>query len=240
MRWEKNCSNSAGKKKRRLFEYFIYDFVKFTGAPSAWLWVRPKIYYPFGKPNKRGAMIVISNHVTWIDPVVAHFVFPWRRIHSLATKELFSSKLRTFLFTQAHCIMVDKENFNLGSFRQVVERLQEGKLILIFPEGGIHTDTPDQVNAFKSGAVFMAHRAQAPILPMYIAKREKWYHRQRIIVGQPIQVGQLLGRMPNMQQMSQVTELLREKEVELKAYYESLPVYQKYAQSKERECASHE
>jgi hypothetical protein len=86
----------------------------------------------------------------------------------------------------------------------------------------------------------MAHRAQAPILPIYIVKREKWYHRQRIVVGQPIQVAQQLGRMPNMQQMAEVTELLREKELELKAYYESLPIYQKYAQPKERECVPHE
>lgn len=240
MSWQKNCSSNA-KKKKRPFYNLGYDFVKLTGGLPTWLWVRPKVYYPFGKPSKRGSMMVICNHVTWIDPIVVQLVFPWRRLNCLATKDLYSNKLVAWLFTQVHCIQVDKQNFQLSSFRQVVERLQDGRLILIFPEGAIHTDSPDQVLAFKSGAVLMAHKAQAPILPMYIVQREKWYHRQHVVMGQPIHVAQLLGPMPNMQQMNEVTELLREKEVELKSYYQSLlEKNRKKLSKKEREVAFYE
>ena len=69
--------------------------------------------------------------------------------------------------------------------------------------------------------------AKAPILPMYMVKREKWYQRQRMVMGQPIDVAKELGPMPSMQDMNRLTELLREKELELERYYQSLPVYQK-------------
>ena len=75
MNSEKNLT-----KKKPLFDYFAYDFIKITGAPSAFLWLRPKIYYPFGKPKKTGSMIVAANHSTRIDPIIVQMAFPFRHI----------------------------------------------------------------------------------------------------------------------------------------------------------------
>ena len=135
-------------------------------------------------------------------------------------------------FKQMHCIIVDKENFSLASFREVVECLDDGKLVVIFPEGKLNDDSPNTVLAFKSGAVLMAHKASAPILPMYIIKREKWYHRQRIVVGQAIDIREILGKMPTMQQLNDMSDMLREKEIELREYYESLPAFKKFNSNK--------
>ena len=220
MRLENNSKNKKGKQFHP-FQHFHYDFVKVTGALPAWLWLRPRIHYPFGKPDKKGALMVAANHSTFIDPIMVQLTFPWRRLYSLATKDLFDSKLKHWFFTQMHCIIVDKDNFSLASFHEVVSRLQEGKLVVIFPEGGLHIGGADAMGAFKSGAILMAHRARARILPMYIVRREKWYHRQQILVGMPLDVSQLLGRMPSMEAVSQASELLREKQVELIEYYES-------------------
>ena len=213
--------------KKKLFSYFHYDFVKVTGALPALLWARPKIYYPFGKPSKKGPIMVSCNHPTFLDPIMVLLAFPFRRPHSLATKDLFNTKFKAWFFKQMHCIVVDKQNFSLASLHQVVSYLQEGKVVVIFPEGGVQAPDEPGVQAFKSGAVLMANRAKAPILPMYMVKREKWYQRQRMVMGQPIDVAKELGPMPSMQDMNRLTELLREKELELERYYQSLPVYQK-------------
>jgi len=216
------------KRKFRPFYNFCYDFVKVTGLPGALLWLRPKLHYPEGKPKKTGPLMVISNHPTWIDPILVQVAFPFRRMNSLATKDLFGTEAKLRFFTLMHCIIVDKENFSLSSFHEVVSRLEEGKLVLIFPEGHVNVDGTAKMDAFKSGAVLMAHRAGAPILPMYIVKRKKWYQRQHIVMGQPVDVAGLLGKMPSMQALNQVNDLLREKEESLKSCFESLPVYEKY------------
>jgi hypothetical protein len=66
----------------------------------------------------------------------------------------------------------------------------------------------------------MAHRANAPILPVYIVKREKWYRAQRVVIGEPFDVNAAVGPIPTMEQMERVTAQLREKELELKRFYE--------------------
>ena len=64
----------------------------------------------------------------------------------------------------------------------------------------------------------MAHRGNAKVLPMYLSKRKKWYHRQRIVMGAPIDISEKLGKIPTMQAVNDMTEYLREKEIELRKY----------------------
>lgn len=227
MNSQKDLKSRPKKKKRRPFCNFCYDFVKITGALPILLWMRPKLYYPFGKPKMKGAMLVSANHRSMLDPIVVHTVFPWRRLNCLATKDLYCTKARARFFNQMHCIEVDKENFSLNSFHAVVSRLDEGKIVVIFPEGGLNRDREQTVHAFKAGAVLMAHRADAPILPLYLVKPQKWYQRYRIVVGQPFDVRRAAGQIPSMEALNAASAALRDKELELCEYFETLPIYHK-------------
>lgn len=224
MNSEKNLKEK--KKKRSGIVYnFCYDFVKITGAIPTLLWMRPKILYPFGRPRMRGAMLVSANHRSFLDPVIVHCTFKGRRLHCLATKELYNTKIKERFFNLMHCIKTDKENFSLSAFHDVIERLQEGKVVVIFPEGQVNLgkeERPDGgLSPFKSGAALMAHKSGAPILPIYIVKREKWYQRQTVVVGKPIDVCAILGKMPSLEALTQVSEELRNMELELFVYYEA-------------------
>ena len=218
-------NNAKTKKKWQPFSNFWYDFIKVTGAVPALIWLRPKVYYPFGKPKTKGPILISSNHPTMIDPIVVLVTFPWRRLNSLATKDLYSSKFKEFMFNQMHCIKVDKNNFSVSSFHDVVNRLNEGKVVLIFPEGQVNRE--EAMLAFKSGAILMAHKSGAPILPIYIVKREKWYRRQHVVIGQQVNVCEILGKIPSMQQLTEASDLLRDNEQKLREYFESLPIYEK-------------
>ena len=164
--------------------------------------------------------MVISNHPTWVDPIIIQLAFPFRRLNSLATKDLFDSQAKMRFFTLMHCIIVDKDNFSLSSFHEVVGRLEEGKLVVIFPEGRVSANGAPELTAFKSGAVLMAHKAGVPILPMYIVKKKKWYQRQHIVMGMPLDIPKMLGKMPSMKALTEASDLLLNKELELKNYFE--------------------
>ena len=196
-----------------------------SGAIPIYAWLRPKFYYPFGKPSKKGPVLISANHQSMIDPVVVLVSFPLRRVNSIATKELYSSKFHTFMFNQMHCIKIDKNNFSVSSFHEIVERLNNKKRVLIFPEGQVNQES--SLLAFKSGVILMAHKSGAHVIPLYIVKREKWYHRQRVVIGQRIDFAEMLGKMPSMQQLNEANELLRDTELKLREYYESLPIYKK-------------
>ena len=225
MNSEKNLKSK--KLKNPPFYNFWYDFVKVTGAIPAYIFLRPKIYRPYGTKTPRADVLVSGNHRSLLDPIIMLTAFPSRRMHSLATKDLFSSPMKTKFFNLMHCIMVDKENFTLSAFHEVVSRLEAGNMVMIFPEGALNLDKEETINAFKSGAVLMAHKAKSCILPVYIPKREKWYHRQRVVIGRLFDVREEIGPIPTVDQLNMASEKLRQMEIELREYYESLPVYRK-------------
>ena len=225
MNLEKNSNKK--KKKRKLFSNFCYDFVILTGAIPMYIWMRPKVYNPYKVKTPRGGVIMFANHRSMLDPVTVHMAFPFRRKSCLATKDLFDTKAKDKFFHLMNCIKVDKQNFTLSAFHDVVTRLSDGKMVVIFPEGALNLDKEDTVHAFKSGAVLMAHKANAAIVPVYIVKREKWYQRQRIVVGKPIHIREMVGKIPTLAQIDAASESLRQMELELRAYFESLPIAKK-------------
>ncbi len=212
-------SKPASRKKPKRIGNFWYDFVKITGAIPALIWIRPKIIH-IGRKCPKGGVLISSNHPTFIDPIILLTSFPWRRLNSLATKDLYKTKFHTFMFTQMHCIQVDKTNFSMTTFHEVVDRLKLGKAVVIFPEGQVNQGGGKDIQSFKSGAILMAHRANVPIIPVYIVRREKWYHTQKVVIGEPFDVKTAVGLIPGMEQVNRVCEELREKELELKRFYE--------------------
>ena len=216
---EQASHKSGTPRKSRPVGNFWYDFVKITGLIPGLIWIRPKVIYTGGK-CPRGGVLISSNHPTFLDPIILLASIRNRRLHSLATTDLFSNKLKTFMFSRMHCIPVDKNNFSMTTFHEVVDRLKAGKAVVIFPEGQVNRGGGQEIRAFKSGAILMAHHASAPVLPVYIVRREKWYHPQYVVVGEPFDVRAAVGLIPTMEQVDKVCEQLREQELALKCFYE--------------------
>lgn len=206
-------------KKTKKRGYFLYNFVKITGSPTL-LWMRPKVLSIGNtKPkNIKGGAIIVANHNSFCDPIFCLCVF-WRRpLHFIATKDLYRTKIMNFFLRHVHCIQVDKENFSMACFHEVKEVLEEDKLVMIYPEGGINVES-NELLSFKSGAILMAHKANKPIIPMYIVKGKKWYNRWHCVMGDPVDVRALCGQFPTLDKINQISDLLKEKEEELKNYY---------------------
>lgn len=215
-------SNKKENKKKREGDFF-YNFVKITGAPTALLWSRQKVYHVSdGKLIKRkhikGRVLICSNHIGFTDPLLLNCVFWYRRVYFLAMQELFCTKLKSFFFNGMKCIPVDRSNFSMATFHTVTDRLKNDKAVLIFPEGQVN-ENQGEILAFKSGAVLMATTSNAPLLPVYIVKREKWYHRYVVLIGDPVNFTETYGARPSMQNMREASELLHAKEEELMLYY---------------------
>ena len=215
-------SLKQGKKKKKQCN-FLYDFVKITGALPMLIWLRVKTVYEGKgkKPSLRKGMLITANHNSMLDPIIVHCALWKRRINCLATTDLYNTKLKKWFFTNINCIPVDKQNFSMDSFHTVCDNLKEEKAVLIFPEGGLNGGGGEGgMLALKSGAVLMAYQADAPILPLYIMPRKKWYHRTVVLMGEPISVRALCGERPSMADLNKVSEILRQRELELKDKYE--------------------
>ena len=206
-------------KKKQQDNYFAFDFVKITGAIPALLWMRPKVVYTGEKKLKKGGFLITANHNSLTDPLLVLCVFWKRHMHCLATKDLYRTKFMNKFLPLMKCIQVDKENFTINSFHEVVRRLKGGKIVLIFPEGRVDASATE-VAAFKSGAILMAHRSNVPILPIYIAKPQKWYSRRVVVIGDPFNVRDYCGVIPKVEDLERTSDELKNIEENLKIFYE--------------------
>ena len=193
---------------------FAYDFVKVTGAIPALLWVRPKIIR-LGENSKKvkGGVLIVSNHVTYIDPIILHCVFLNRRLYSVATKDICKTKIRKLFFSVANCLIIDKEKFAMSSLRQICDVLKQEKAVVIFPESTVNEE--DNVKAYKSGCVLMALLAKKPILPVCIIKRKTWFNSTKVVIGEPIDVSAMCSAVPTMEELDAITKMLQQKEQEM-------------------------
>jgi 1-acyl-sn-glycerol-3-phosphate acyltransferase len=212
--------SSKVKKKRKIGSNLFYDIVKVTAAIPAMLSFRVKTIRAnenVPKRYKKGVVFAV-NHTSFLDPVIVHCILWYRRLNFLATKELFSSKAKERFFKLVHCIPIDKDNFNIAAVHSVRDRLKEEKAIVIFPEGTVNREE-GTIENYKSGAVFMAHMAKKPLVPIYVVKGKKWYNRTVAVIGEPIDTTVLCGKMPKMTDLDNASKYLHQKEEELREIY---------------------
>ena len=206
-------------KKRALFSpyWWLVDLIRITAAPSGLLWYRVKHLYENEEARKkiRGGALLISNHIGFTDPIYVMFTVWYRRHHFICMKEFFEGNpLKRWFFTNIRCIPIDRENFNLGSFREITDHLSAGELVSIFPEG--HIDgAGDGTKHFKSGMVMMALRSKTPIFPVYILRKEHWYERLVAVIGAPMDIEELYREKPSFTRVEEIGAMIEAKEEEL-------------------------
>ena len=78
------------------------------------------------------------------------------------------------------------------------------------------------MSPFKSGVVLMAHQANVPIYPVYREIRKSVFHRQKLLIGEPIDIRKQFGDKIGMKEVEEISRYLFEKESELKQIYRDL------------------
>jgi len=128
-------------------------------------------------PPKRGGFILASNHVSHFDPPLITISFP-RKIDWIADAGLFHGKLPHAFFTGLHVIPVDRSGADRNALRTAVKRLKDGRVVGIFPEGGIRDGAASIVNgaAMKQGVALLSTMSGAPILPCVILGSDRFYN----------------------------------------------------------------
>ena len=203
------------KNKTLSFKYLLYDTIRVLGAPGL-LWFRPKkIYLNEGaKKPIRGGALMISNHIGLFDPMYLMLSIWKRRHHFVAMSQLFKGKFNRWMFVHAFlCIEIDRDNFTIKTFKEIVNHLQNGELVTMFPEGHVNVEEKG-VQAFKSGMVAMALRSGCPIIPVYIKRRKHFYSRVVLGVGEAFDIKKFSSsEKVSMNDINKAAEYLHEQEL---------------------------
>ncbi len=174
---------------------FGYIILKFLFSPLFKFIYRPKLinieYIP-----KKGPIILCGNHKNDFDPLLVALSTN-RPIHFLAKKELFVG-LQKIFFNLIGSISVNRDSKDNKAVKKALKYLRKDLAIGIFPEG-TRNRTKELLLPFKFGAVSLAKKTNALIVPFAITGKFKLFEKNlSIIFDKPFKVGNDLEKANNL------------------------------------------
>ncbi len=118
---------------------------------------------------KTGGAILVSNHLNNADPCVIPAVLK-RRVITMAKKEMFKWPVISLLFRFIGAFPVDRQGADISALREAQHVVNDGLLLLMFPEGTRSRDR--QLHRGFAGTALVAYRTGVPVIPIAITGTE--------------------------------------------------------------------
>lgn len=197
-----------------------YAIMRLIMRPIFRLRFRP-IVINKGNIPKNDPVIFCGNHRHKLDPFCA--IYSTKRIiHYLAKKELMNGtdaltaksnslirRLNALLLKCVGAISVDREGNTDDAKDTAAEYLKIGSAIGIFPEG-TRNKTEDELLPFKFGAVSLAKKTGALIMPFCITGKYEKGGNLTIRFGEPFKVGDRALEEANNELRERILALIQE------------------------------
>lgn len=163
-------------------------------------------YRRFGARLPRsGGVLVVANHQSYLDPPMVGCALPERQFDFLARAGLFEVGWLRPIITALHSVPVREEGGDPASMKAILRRLEQGRVVLVFPEGTRSHD--GSLGEFKRGVAVILRRSGCPVVPVGIVGAHRAWprgrgprpfrHRAVVWVGEPIAHDELMRRGPD-------------------------------------------
>jgi 1-acyl-sn-glycerol-3-phosphate acyltransferase len=140
-----------------------------------------------------GGVILAGNHVSFLDPPL-YGAACRREAFFMARDTLFRHPVANWVLRSWNCVPIKREGGDIAAMRTALRMLEEGKAVLMFPEG---TRTRDgNLQEPRAGIGMIVARSRAVIQPMRIFGADKALPRGKslprpaqltIVFGEPFQ-----------------------------------------------------
>jgi 1-acyl-sn-glycerol-3-phosphate acyltransferase len=141
---------------------------------------------------RTGAVLFASNHASFLDPPLIGSSLP-RYINYLARESLFRFKPFGWILRRVHAVPVDRDGGGAAGLKTVLDRLNSGEPIILFPEG---TRTKDgKLQPARSGIGLAVIKTSAPVVPVRVIgsfealnRFHSWPRPRKIVIrfGKPL------------------------------------------------------
>ena len=120
-----------------------------------------------------GPLIVINNHVNWLDGVLTYLLAP-RHLVGFSKIENFENPVLRPLMHFGGVIPVRRGTPDVAAVRRALAALERGEALLVDPEGT--RSHHGRLQGARPGVVLLALRTGAPILPIAVWGQERFWH----------------------------------------------------------------
>ena len=148
-----------------------------------------------------GPLIVTPNHQSNADPALLAQAFK-RPLWFMGKRGLFGHFVTRYFMTGFHVYPVDRDKRDIDGLRWCLDTLNSDRALVIFPEGTRH---PGGLGKATDGAVYLALKTQAPLIPVAITGTETMksmlrvafpFRKLRVVIGNPYTLPGVEGRIP--------------------------------------------
>jgi len=152
----------------------FYRTVRTIGGAIFRLASAPRVFHAERAP-RTGAYLLAANHTCAYDAPLLIAVNP-RMIHWLSIVELFRHPFSRWFLTAFGALPLDRSKTDTVTVRRLTRLLKEGKVVGIFPEGGVRHDESSvlEAGAIDAGVCKLAQLAGVPVLPCVVLGAEKF------------------------------------------------------------------
>ena len=124
------------------------------------------ICHPIPLPDTDAA-IVVSNHVSGLDPLLM-VAAASRPLRFMIAREEYERFGLQWLFRAVGCIPVDRSGRPDLALREALRALRMGEVVALFPHGRIHVDEHAPPPKLKGGVIRLAQKSHSLIYPVRI------------------------------------------------------------------------
>ena len=193
-----------------LYKFVYHFFAPFIVLPFLRIFNRIKIS-GFGSIPANGAAVVIANHISMWDPAIM-FCMIRRRAYFMAKSELFEVPLLSAILRRICVFPVKRDGVDRSALKKASQVLEEGHVLVIFPEGT--RSRTRELLPFKEGAAYIAHRAEAQVIPVFFDNTPKIFplgigQKVRVACGAPIDMAEFRSKKANSALLEEMTAVFR-------------------------------
>jgi 1-acyl-sn-glycerol-3-phosphate acyltransferase len=126
-----------------------------------------------------GGLLLASNHISHFDPFIISSVVR-RKIDWMAMAEFFPLPIIGLFLRAVDAFPAERDRADRKTIRTAIERLDHGRIVGVFPEGGIRDGAQSLLEGaqVRAGASTLAHIAGVPVLPCVILGSDRLYARR--------------------------------------------------------------
>jgi 1-acyl-sn-glycerol-3-phosphate acyltransferase len=115
---------------------------------------------------RKGPVLLVANHQSFLDPIAVGLT-ACRELSYLARKSLFKKPFLDIYLKSVGCCPVDLEGVAKEGIRSTLDLLNNGRAVLVFPEGTRSED--GLMQDLKPGIQLLIRKSNAIVVPVGIA-----------------------------------------------------------------------
>ncbi|CAN5597229.1 lysophospholipid acyltransferase family protein [soil metagenome] len=176
----------------------FYNFLWFGGYPAFWVSSSPVVLHA-ERARRGGGFRRASNHSSPYDiPLLMRHTA--RKLDFVSIVEVFRNPFVAWLYGSMNAFPLDRHKPDSPTVRVILDRLERGRVVAMFPEGGFRKleDSVVKGGKMRPGIGRLAEIANVPIMPVVVVRSglysrfTSWLPLKRtrygVIYGEPLEI----------------------------------------------------